>query len=130
MPWATQIGRRWGVVGCAWGFQLLLNHSHILILLHAFPAAVQDLGDEEAPADLKVNFGEQMLAALFSGWAALQQRSGAAAVHGPAGGGDDSGGGDAAMADADGGWATAAAGRVAVHHTFVQELARLSQPST
>lgn len=34
----------------------------------------QDLGDREAPIDLKVNFGEQMLVALFRQWAALQQQ--------------------------------------------------------
>lgn len=35
---------------------------------------LQDLGDREAPIDLKVNFGEQMLVALFRQWAALQQQ--------------------------------------------------------
>ncbi|KAL4423890.1 hypothetical protein ABPG75_001191 [Micractinium tetrahymenae] len=34
----------------------------------------QDLGDAEAPIDLKINFGEQMLIALFRQWAALQRQ--------------------------------------------------------
>ena len=33
----------------------------------------QDLGDLEAPLDLKVNFGEQMLLGLFAQWAATQR---------------------------------------------------------
>ena len=34
----------------------------------------QDLGDDAAPIDLKVNFGEQMVVALFARWAALQRQ--------------------------------------------------------
>lgn len=34
----------------------------------------QDLGDEQAPIDLKVNFGEQMLTALFAGWTNRHQQ--------------------------------------------------------
>lgn len=34
----------------------------------------QDLGNEEAPVDLKVNFGEQMVVALFRQWAALSRQ--------------------------------------------------------
>jgi hypothetical protein len=44
---------------------------------------LQDLGDEEAPVDLKVNFGEQMLVALFKGWAEAAQRSSCHALPAP-----------------------------------------------
>ncbi|KAI3432393.1 hypothetical protein D9Q98_003949 [Chlorella vulgaris] len=43
----------------------------------------QDLGDEEAPVDLKVNFGEQMLVALFKGWAEAAQRTSCHALPAP-----------------------------------------------
>jgi WD repeat-containing protein 48 len=49
----------------------------------------QDLGDAEAPIDLKVNFGEQMLVALFRQWASVQQQQQQqqqAAIAGPSSG--------------------------------------------
>ena len=42
-------------------------------MLHSSLQFLQDLGDEQAPIDLKVNFGEQMLLALFRRWGERQR---------------------------------------------------------
>lgn len=51
--------------------QVFRRASHLCCLPLLY---VQDLGDAEAPIDLKVNFGEQMLVALFRQWASVQQQ--------------------------------------------------------